>query len=202
LAAFQWQQIPTPNRKLRKISSAYTNSIVLNRVQTMKLARFAFFAVILFTLPLTASAQKGGIGINPREDMVRLRATTQDSFATVVSEQIAELKKLITEGKMEEAQKLVAHNGGTAKTEKWARPVMMSNTDEGTRTSALLDKLGKLFATFPNMDKKYYAVFKDADNPAGQKHLYQIEFSDGKRKQMVSFNFYPIGEKMLLGDVQ
>jgi hypothetical protein len=168
----------------------------------MKLARIAAPLLLLAALPLTASAQKGGIGINPREDMVRLRATAQDSFATVVSEQIAELKKLITEGKLDEAQKLVAHNGGAAKTEKWVRPVLMTNPEEGTRATALLDKLGKLFATFPNMDKKYYAVFKDADNPAGQKHLYQIEFSDGKRKQMVSFNFYPIGEKMLLGDVQ
>lgn len=168
----------------------------------MKITKFALPLLLLLALPLTSSAQKGGIGINPREDMVRLRATAQDSFATVVSERIHELKKLIAEGKMEEAQKLVAHNGGAAKAEKWARPVMLANAEEGTRSSALIDKLGKLFAAFPNMDKKYYAVFKDADNPAGQKHLYQIEFSDGKRKQMVSFNFYPIGEQMLLGDVQ
>ena len=167
----------------------------------MKLIKLAL-PLIALALPLTASAQKGGIGINPREDMVRLRATTQDSFATVVAEQIAELKKLLSEGKLDDAQKLVAHNGGAAKAEKWARPVKLEMEEEGTRANALLEKLGKLFATFPNMDKKYYAVFKDADNPAGQKHLYQIEFSDGKRKQMVSFNFYPIGEKMLLGDVQ
>lgn len=194
-------------RKLRKILAAYTNfrraaSLQSQTHNLMKVRTLALPLLLMTALPLTASAQKGGIGVNPREDMVRLRATTQDSFATVVAEQIAELKKLVTENKLDEAQKLVAHNGGAAKTEKWARPVMMTNTDEGTRASALLDKLGKLFATFPNMEKKYYAVFKDADNPAGQKHLYQIEFSDGKRKQMVSFNFYPIGEKMLLGDVQ
>jgi hypothetical protein len=172
------------------------------KLTTRWTAKIALPLLLLIALPICASAQKGGIGINPREDMVRLRATAQDSFATVVSERIQELKKLITEGKIDDAKKLVAHNGGAAKTEKWARPVMLANEEEGTRSSALLEKLGKLFATFPNMDKKYYAVFKDADNPAGQKHLYQIEFSDGKRKQMVSFNFYPVGEQMLLGDVQ
>ena len=152
-------------------------------------------------MPVIAQAQ-GGIGIKPREDMVRLRATTQDSFAVEVASRINEMKRLLSEGKRDSVSAMIAHNGGTAKEQRWARPVMLTNTDESTRATQLVDKLEKLFATFPNFDRKYYAVFKDADNPYGQKHLYQIEFSDGKRKQMVSFNFYPIGEKMLLGDVQ
>lgn len=167
---------------------------------TMKALRFTL-PLLLVAIPAIASAQ-GGIGINPREDMVRLRATTQDSFAIEVANRILTMQRLLGENKTDSVLAMIAHNGGAAKQQKWARPVMLTNEEEGTRANAIIEKLRKLFAAFPQHERKYYAVFKDADNPYGQKHLYQIEFTDGKRKQMVSFNFYPIGDQLLIGDVQ
>lgn len=167
----------------------------------MKALRFTLPLLLLVAVPLVASAQ-GGIGINPREDMVRLRATTQDSFAVEVANRILTMQRLLSENKADSLYTMIAHNGGATKHQKWARQVMMTNEEEGTRATAIVEKLRKLFAAFPQHERKYYAVFKDADNPYGQKHLYQIEFTDGKRKQMVSFNFYPVGDQLLIGDVQ
>lgn len=166
-----------------------------------------FLGIVLLLLLSTSStdvlAQKGGIGIMPREDLVKLRATVRDSFSVEVYNRILDLKRYLEQNQMDSVWRIVAHNGGAAKSERWARPVSMQTTDESARGNAMIERLRKLFATYNQYERKYYAVFVDKDNPMGQHHLYQIEFSDGgKRKQMVSFDFYPIGELMMLGDVR
>jgi hypothetical protein len=141
------------------------------------------------------------MGFDVRSDIVMLRATVRDSYELVLVDNIKALQKLATEGKTAEAAALIAHNGGAAKTEKWARASNLENPEEAARVNLLIEKLKKLATEFPELVTEFYAVFKDADNPAGQKHLYQISMTSGKKKRMTSFTFYPVGELMLLGDI-
>ncbi len=160
--------------------------------------------LILFLLAIGAAnafAQGGGIGSMPRTDIVMLRAAVRDSLSNEVMLRIDDLKRFALANQIDSAAAMIAHNGGAAKTEKWARGVNTQNPEEATRVAASIDKMKKLACEFPDMKGEYYAVFKDKDNPAGQKHLYQIYFINGAKKRMVSFTFFPIGEKLMLGDI-
>lgn len=151
----------------------------------------------------TQSFAQGGIGTTPREDLVKLRATVRDSLNAEIHNKVLDLKRYVDAGQLDSITAIIAHNGGATKEGKWARTVSMTNPDEATRVTALQDKITKLYKEFSAFEGKYYAIFKNADNPYGQQHLYQMEFTDGgKKRRKVSFTFYPVGEKMLLGDVQ
>jgi hypothetical protein len=50
------------------------------------------------------------------------------------------------------------------------------------------------------MSQAYFAVFKSKDTPSGQLMHYQINLVKGNKKKMVSFHYYPIGDKLLFGD--
>ena len=153
--------------------------------------------VILFA---SNSLAQGGIGVMPREDIVKLRAVVRDSLSNEVMLRIADLQRFAAVNQIDSAAAIIAHNGGAAKTGKWARASNLQNPEEAVRVNALLEKLKKITAEMPEMKGQYYAVFTDKDNPAGQKHLYQINCS-GAKKRMVSFTFYPIDDKMMLGDI-
>lgn len=158
-------------------------------------------AIFLLTLTAATSFAQGGMGFDVRTDIVMLRATVRDSYEVVLVDNIKAMQKLAADNKTEELAALVAHNGGAEKTEKWARASKLENPEEATRVTLLADKLKKLAEEYPELVTEYYAVFKDADNPAGQKHLYQINATSGKKIRKISFTFYPVGELMLLGDI-
>lgn len=167
----------------------------------MSFATVMKILVLLISLIAVGAYAQGGMGFDVRTDVVMLRAAVRDSYELVLIDNIKQLEKLAVEGKTAEAAALIAHNGSAAKTEKWARAAKLENPEEATRVTLLMDKLKKLATEFPELVTEFYAVFKDADNPAGQKHLYQISLTSGKKKRMTSFTFYPVGELMLLGDI-
>jgi hypothetical protein len=158
--------------------------------------------IILFiVLNASISFAQGGIGVMPREDIVKLRAVVRDSLSNEVMLRIADLQRFAAANQIDSAAAIIAHNGGAAKTGKWMRASDLQNPEEAARVNALIEKIKKLAAELPEMKGQYYAVFVDKDNPCGQKHLYQINCSSGAKKRMVSFTFYPIGEVMMLGDI-
>jgi hypothetical protein len=122
--------------------------------------------ILLLSLFALGSYAQGGMGFDVRDDIVMLRATVRDSFEQVLIDNIKLLEKLATDGKTTETAALIAHNGGAAKTEKWARAVNLQNPEEATRVTLLMDKLKKLASEFPELVTEFYAVFKDKDNPA------------------------------------
>jgi hypothetical protein len=163
---------------------------------------FRFSAVVIF-LGLTKLAHaQGGIGNMPRQDLVMLSAVTRDSLADEVYNRILDLKRYAETNRTDSASMIVAYNGASDKSSKWVRAVNPKNDTEMVRVSGLLDKLQKTFASSTEVHKEYFAAFKDKDNPAGEKLLYQINFASGKKKHMVSFTFYPIGDLLMLGDIQ
>ncbi len=144
---------------------------------------------------------QGGIGKMPREDIVMLRATVRDSLSDEVYNKIMQLKSYALNNMTDSATVLIVHNGGTAKEGRWARAVNMQNPEEAARATMLITKLKTMFTELPDMVKEYFAVFKDKDNSAGQKLLYQISRTNGKAKKMTSFTFYPVGDVMMLGEI-
>ena len=138
----------------------------------------------------------------PRSDLVMLSAVTRDSLADEVYNKILDLKHYAEIHRMDSAAMIVAYNGALTKDGKWARAVNIKNDTEMVRVSMLLDRIQKLYAVNPDIHREYFAVFKDKDNPAGEKLLYQINFATGGHKHMVSFTFYPVGDLLMLGDIQ
>jgi hypothetical protein len=166
----------------------------------MTTLRLALFSFALLALPALLHAQ-GGIGNMPRQDLVMLRAVEQDSLSEIVFNKILDLRRYAAADQTDSAALMIAYNGSAAApVGKWARPINLQNADEKTRVDALMAKAKKLFADLPETERKYYACFKDKDNPAGQKHLYQISHKNGKKSRMVSWTFYPINGTMMLGD--
>lgn len=162
----------------------------------------SILALVFLVLPIVSKAQ-GGIGTKPRDDIYMLSASVHDSLSGEVFARIQDLQRYIATKNMDSALSLIAFNGGkTNASGKWARAINPADNEERARAQSLIDKLDKLTQEMPEMHREYYAVFKDKDNPAGQKHLYQISFTNGaKKKRMVSFTFYPVGDRMLLGDI-
>jgi hypothetical protein len=155
------------------------------------------FALLL--LPAIVKAQ-GGIGNMPRSDIVMLRQSVRDSLADEVYAKILDLKHYAETGQTDSAAQIIAYNGQPNKAEKWARPVNMQDSVEKARVVAILNKVNKLFNDYPDVHREYYAVFKTKDAPSGQMDLYQIHHVNGSKQRMVSWVFYPIGDKLLLGD--
>jgi hypothetical protein len=144
---------------------------------------------------------QGGIGNMPREDLVMLRAVVQDSLAGEAFAKVMQLKRYAAGNMIDSAALIIAHAGGPAKEERWARTVSLANDPEKVRAAQLLEKLNKLFVDFPEQEKLYYAVFKDKDNPAGQKHFLKIRCKNGKKMREMSLTFFPIGDQLMLGEV-
>lgn len=157
------------------------------------------FLLTLFVLPVVTRAQ-GGIGNMPRADIVMLRQTVRDSLSDEVFAKILQLKAYAEAGQIDSAAAIIAYNGAPDKTSKWGRPINLQNADEKSRVETLLAKIKQLFADYPEQVREYYAVFKDKDNPAGQRHVYQIHFNKGKTQRMVNWTFFPVGDVLMLGE--
>lgn len=138
----------------------------------------------------------------PREDLYMLSAVTRDSLDGELLARIDQLRDFATQNKIDSAAALIAFNGVPAKDGKWARAANLANADEKTRVESLLAKLNKLYAGSPEIHREYFAAFKDKDNPAGMMLLYQIKYGSGKSAHMVAYHFYPIGDLLMLGDIQ
>jgi len=157
--------------------------------------------LLLFIVQSTAHAQ-GGIGNMPREDLVLVSAIARDSLADEVYAKIVQLRTFAAENKIDSAGQIIAYNGAPIKDHKWARSLNLTDPIERARAQSLLDKLKKIYQDFPELHREYFAIFKNKDNPAGQMELYQIKYENGKKSRMVSYSFYPIGDVMMLGDIQ
>lgn len=160
-----------------------------------------YLLLALFVVCAVNTYAQGGIGKMPREDIVMLRATVRDSLSDEVYNKVIQLKTYALNNMTDSATVLIVHNGGTTKEGRWARGVNMQNPEEAARATMLITKLKTMFTELPEMVKEYFAVFKDKDNPAGQKLLYQISRTNGKNKKMTSFTFYPVGDVMMLGEI-
>ncbi len=166
-------------------------------------SRYLLPLALLFSV--NAYAQ-GGIGNKPRTDIVMLSQLVRDSLSDEVFARIMELKRYAETGNVDSAAALIAYNGHVAKgqptpTDRWARAMNPQNADERTEVQNILAKVSKLFQEYPDTHREYYAVFKTKDTPSGQKHLYQIHHVNGKKQRMVSWTFYPVGDKLLLGEL-
>jgi hypothetical protein len=157
------------------------------------------FLLFLVVFPVLVHAQ-GGIGNMPRADIVMLRQTVRDSLSDEVYAKILQLKHYAESGLIDSAASIIAYNGTPDKAAKWGRAANLQNPDEKARVDALLAKIKQLFADYPEQVREYYAVFKDKDNPAGQRHVYQIHFNKGKTQRMVNWTFFPVGDVLMLGE--
>lgn len=159
-------------------------------------------AILLAILlsPILAHAQRGGIGVKPRTDLVMLPAEERDSITDEVFARIMDLKHYAESGKTDSAALIIGYFGAKTDSMHWTRTVNLQNPEEKSRVDAVLDRVNKLFHASPESHRKYFAIFKDPTSPGGRKYLYQIEHSDGKHNRMVSWNFYGNGDKLMLGD--
>jgi hypothetical protein len=163
--------------------------------------KFTLTALIFLAIATNARAQ-GGIGNMPREDLFMLSAVTRDSLDGELLARIDQLRGYAAANKVDSAAMLIAYNGAPDKTGKWARAINLTNSDEKTRVETLLAKLNKLYAGSPEIHREYFAAFKDKDNPAGMMLLYQIKYGAARAAHMVSYRFYPIGDALMLGEIQ
>ncbi len=164
-------------------------------------------AVLFLLLPSVVLAQ-GGIGNKPRTDIVMLSQAARDSLSDAVLQNIADLKRLaerIPAGKAgddyavilaDSAAPMIAWEDSTKMFTRAANP---ANPEERAFVAKILLKLSALFRDYSDSHPMYYAVFKTKETPLGQKHLYQIKYTNGTRSKMISWVFYPIGDKLLLG---
>ena len=165
-----------------------------------RFVRSSFLLLFVLTIVPSLSSAQGGIGNMPRSDIVMLRQSVRDSLADEVFAHIMDLKRYAETGLVDSAALIVAYNGQPNKMEKWARGVNVQDSSEKARVMNVLDRVNKLFREYPETKREYYAVFKTKDAPSGQLDLYQIHHVNGARQRMVSWTFYPIGDKLMLGD--
>ncbi len=147
-------------------------------------------------LPTMALAQ-GGIGVKPRTDLVMLSAMVRDSLSDVVFQNIMDLKRMAETNQVDSAAAMIAWQDPS---KMWTRAANPVSPEEHAHVADMLGKMKALFEAYPESHRMYYAVFKTKDTPSGQKHLYQIKQTNGKRGKMVSWVFYPIGDKLLLAE--
>ncbi len=177
---------------------------VATYMKSRYLLPLAIFILFVNACAVNAYAQ-GGIGNKPRQDIVMLSQVARDSLSDVVFQNIMDLKRFAESGNIDSAAALIAYNGHVAKgqpvpTDRYARAMNAQNPEERAEVQNILARIQKLFQDYPDTHREYYAVFKTKDTPSGQKHLYQIHHVNGKRQRMVSWTFYPVGDKLLLGD--
>ncbi|HZK76473.1 MAG TPA: hypothetical protein VFD13_06150 [Candidatus Kapabacteria bacterium] len=151
--------------------------------------------ISLLLLPSLAFAQ-GGIGNKPRTDIVMLSQVIRDSLSDQVFQNIMDLKRMAEINQFDSAAPMIAFEDST---KAWARAANPSDSAERESVAGELAKIKKLFDDFPEAHPMYFAVFKTNDTPSGEKDLYQISMVNGKKKRMISWVFYPIGDKLLLG---
>ena len=140
---------------------------------------------------------QGGIGNKPRTDLVMLSAVARDSLSDLAFEEILDLKRYAESNNTDSAALIMAYKD-TSKV--WARAIKLSDSAERQYVVATLAKIGKLFHDYSDTRKQYYTVYKTKETPSGQKHTYVIVHSSGKKQRTVSWIFYPIGDKLLLGE--
>jgi hypothetical protein len=156
------------------------------------------FLIILTTVILSSNAlAQGGIGNKPRTDLVMLSAVVRDSLSDLAFEEIMNLKRYAESNNIDSAAMLMAYKD-TSKV--WTRAINLADSAERQYVVATLAKIGKLFHDFSDTRKQYYTVYKTKETPSGQKHTYVIVHSSGKKQRTVSWIFYPIGDKLLLGE--
>jgi hypothetical protein len=153
-----------------------------------------FFTLLLF--PSLAFAQ-GGLGNQPRTDIVMLSQITRDSLSDVVFQHIMDLKRFAESNNVDSAAPLIAWKD-TSK--QWLRGVNPATLAEREYVAGVLIKINKLFHDFPDTRRDYYTVFKTKDTPSGQKHISQILHLNGKKQSRKSWTFYLIGDQLLLGE--
>lgn len=153
------------------------------------------FVFAFLLLPSIAIAQ-GGIGVKPRGDIVMLSAMVRDSLSDVVLQNLSDLKRMAATNQVDSATTMIAWKDSS---KTYLRATNPASAAERAYVADMLTKINALFQEYSDSHPMYYAVFKTTDTPSGQKHLYQIKYSGGKRSKMVSWVFYPIGDKLLLG---
>ncbi len=153
-------------------------------------------AFIILLIPSLAFAQ-GGLGNQPRTDIVMLSQVTRDSLSDVVFQHIMDLKRFAETNNIDSAAPLIAHKD-TSK--QWLRAANPSDSSERAYVAGILIKINKLFHDFPDTRRDYYTVFKTKDTPSGQKHISQILHTNGKKQSRKSWTFYLIGDQLLLGE--
>jgi hypothetical protein len=156
----------------------------------MKIAAF-----LLLILPTAVLAQ-GGIGNMPRTDIVMLSQVIRDSLSDQVFQNIMDLKRMAETNQIDSAAPMIAFEDST---KIWTRAANAASPAEREYIAGTLTKIHTLFQTYSEPHPMYFAVFKTKDTPSGEKDLYQIRQIDGKKQRMVSWLFYPIGDKLLLG---
>jgi hypothetical protein len=149
----------------------------------------------LLLLPTLAFAQ-GGIGNKPRPDVVQLSQVVRDSLSDQVFQNVMDLKRMAETNQIDSAAPMIAWEDST---KTWTRAANASIPAEREFVAGELSKIKKLFDDFPEAHPMYFAVFKTKDTPSGEKDLYQIRQVNGKKQRMISWVFYPIGDKLLLG---
>ncbi len=156
-------------------------------------------ALVTLTLASHAIAQ-GGMGKLPRSDVVMLSQMVRDSLSDEMFARIVDLKRYAMANNVDSAAPLIAFNTGGTTTWAWTRACDLKNPDDLKRVNDVLAKLKKMYADNPELHQEYFAVFKSKDTPSGQMVHYQINLVKGSKKKMVSYHYYPIGDKLLYGD--
>jgi hypothetical protein len=155
------------------------------------------FLFLILILPSITFGQ-GGLGNKPRADIVMLSQVTRDSLSDVVFSHIMDLKRFAETNNVDSAAALIA-NKDTSK--QWLRASNPKDSTERAYITGVLSKINSLFHNFPDTRRDYYTVFKTKDTPSGQKHIYQILHTNGKKQRRVSWTFYLIGDQLLLGEM-
>jgi hypothetical protein len=147
------------------------------------------------------SFAQGGMGKMPREDVVMLSQVVRDSLSDEMFARINDLKRFALANNTDSAAALIAYNTGGGKVWAWTRPCDLKNPDDAKHVSDVLAKIKKMYTDFPDaMHQQFFAMFKSKDTPSGQMLHYQIDLTKGNKKRMVSFHFFPVGDKLLYGD--
>ncbi len=161
--------------------------------------KYLFIIVSAIFLSSTLYAQ-GGMGKMPREDVVMLSQMVRDSISDEMFAHITNLKKYALAGNLDSAAAEIACRD-TGKVVNWNHAASLTNPDDAKHVHDVVEKIKKMLTDYPEMHQEYFAVFKSKDTPLGQLMHYQINLIKGNKKKMASFHYYPIGDKLLFGDV-
>ena len=151
------------------------------------------------TIQTSALFAQGGMGKMPREDVVMLSQMVRDSLSDEMFGHITNLKRYALAGNLDSAATEIACRD-TGKVIKWSHAASLTNHEEAERVEDIVKKMKKMFTDYPDMHQEYFAVFKSKNADSGQMLHYQINLIKGNKKKMVSFHYYPIGDKILFGD--
>jgi len=156
----------------------------------------SIFFALFFSSQLFA---QGGMGKLPREDVVMLSQVIRDSLSDEMFARITDLKRFALANNLDSAAPLIACKD-TGKVVKWSHVCSLTNSLDAEHAKQVMEKMRKMFTDYPDMHQEYFAVFKTKDAESGQMLHYQINLIKGNKKRMVSFHYYPIGDKILFGD--